>query len=118
MLVRKYCKHIRELILYSSCLNMARVLLLLCFLQVPNLVGVPTHFFKVVLAESKSRNLLGAKPVGGIGHVDSDFVRSPFIVFDLNGAGYTCSYGLTSPCLCGSADSCGCLCYAKCANRP
>lgn len=29
----------------------------------PNLVGVPTHFFKVVLAESKSRNLLGAKPV-------------------------------------------------------
>lgn len=34
-------------------------------LQVPNLVGVPTHFFKVVLAESKSRNKLGAKPVNG-----------------------------------------------------
>ena len=28
------------------------------------MVGVPTHFFKVVLAESKARNLLGAKPVG------------------------------------------------------
>jgi hypothetical protein len=40
---------------------------LLCCLQVPNLVGVPTHFFKVVLAESKSRNLLGAKPVGATG---------------------------------------------------
>mmetsp|Transcript_1435 Transcript_1435/g.4274 ORF Transcript_1435/g.4274 Transcript_1435/m.4274 type:complete len:410 (-) Transcript_1435:16-1245(-) len=31
--------------------------------EVPNLVAVPTHFFKVVLAESKERNLLGAKPV-------------------------------------------------------
>ena len=31
--------------------------------EVPNLVAVPTHFFKVVLAESKSRNMLGAKPV-------------------------------------------------------
>lgn len=29
--------------------------------EVPNLVAVPTHYFKVVLAESKSRNLLGAK---------------------------------------------------------
>jgi DNA/RNA endonuclease G (NUC1) len=43
---------------------------LLCCLQVPNLVGVPTHFFKVVLAESKSRNLLGAKPVGATGSRD------------------------------------------------
>lgn len=31
--------------------------------QVPNLVAVPTHYFKVVLAESKARNLLGMKPV-------------------------------------------------------
>lgn len=30
---------------------------------VPNLVAVPTHFFKVVLAESKDRNMLGTKPV-------------------------------------------------------
>ncbi len=32
-----------------------------CCAQVPNLVAVPTHFFKVVLADSKSRNMLGAK---------------------------------------------------------
>lgn len=31
--------------------------------EVPNLVAVPTHYFKVVLAESKTRNMLGVKPV-------------------------------------------------------
>lgn len=34
--------------------------------DVPNLVAVPTHYFKVVLAESKSRNMLGVKPVRDI----------------------------------------------------
>lgn len=53
---------------------------LLCYLQVPNLVGVPTHFFKVVLAESKSRNLLGAKPVGATGLFDTQPCLQPTVL--------------------------------------
>jgi DNA/RNA endonuclease G (NUC1) len=52
---------------------------------VPNLVGVPTHFFKVVLAESKSRNMFGAKPVGGA-DVQTPGYSNTYVVPDLGDA--------------------------------